>query len=291
MFVDEIDIFLKGGDGGAGCISFRREKFVPRGGPDGGDGGHGGSVFLEADPALTTLLDFHYQRHYQAERGQHGQGSNCTGAGGEDLVLRVPVGTVVTERDSGKLLADVGVIGFPNAGKSTLVSRLSAAKPKIADYPFTTLVPTLGIARADADRSFVIADLPGLIPGAAEGKGLGHQFLRHTERTRLLVHLLDPDPNTGRDLLEDLEAINAELAAYSPELAARPQIVVVNKADLLEGDAAAPMRAATERVRARCAEAGQPFIVISAVTGHGLRELVSAIATRLDATGWLRAAS
>src|SRR5256886_176358 len=278
MFVDEIDIFIKGGDGGAGCISFRREKFVPRGGPDGGDGGHGGSVFLEADPALTTLLDYHYQRHYQAERGQHGQGSNCTGAGGEDLVLRVPVGTVVTERDSGelvgdltapgervlaargahggrgnarfasstnqaprraelgrpgpgrwlhlelKLLADVGVIGFPNAGKSTLVSRLSAAKPKIADYPFTTLVPTLGIARADADRSFVIADLPGLIPGAAEGRGLGHQFLRHTERTRLLVHLLDPDPNTGRDLLEDLEAINAELAAYSPDLAARPEI-------------------------------------------------------------------
>ena len=331
MFVDEIDIFIKGGDGGAGCISFRREKFVPRGGPDGGDGGHGGSVFLEADPALTTLLDYHYQRHYQAERGQHGQGSNCTGAGGEDLVLRVPVGTVVTERDSGelvgdltapgqrmlavrgahggrgnarfasstnqaprradlgrpgpgrwlhlelKLLADVGVIGFPNAGKSTLVSRLSAAKPKIADYPFTTLEPHLGVV--------------GLIEGAHRGVGLGHQFLRHTERTRLLVHLLDPDPNTGRDLLEDLEAINAELAAYSPDLAARPQIVVVNKADLLEGDAAAPMRAATERVRARCAEAGQPFIVISAVTGHGLRELVSAIATRLDATGWLRAAS
>ncbi|HEY3097677.1 MAG TPA: GTPase ObgE, partial [Methylomirabilota bacterium] len=261
MFVDEIDIFVKGGDGGAGCISFRREKFVPRGGPDGGDGGHGGSVFLEADPALTTLLDYHYQRHYQAERGQHGEGNNRSGASGDDLVLRVPVGTVVTERDSGgllgdlarpgerllviggarggrgnarfvsstnraprradlgrpgpgrwlhlelKLLADVGVVGFPNAGKSTLVSRLSAAKPKIADYPFTTLVPTLGIARADADRSFVIADLPGLIAGAAEGKGLGHQFLRHTERTRLLVHLLDPDPNTGRDLVEDLDTI------------------------------------------------------------------------------------
>src|SRR5207237_8294376 len=171
-----------------------------------------------------------------------------------------------------KLLADVGVIGFPNAGKSTLVSRLSAAKPKIADYPFTTLVPTLGIARADADRSFVIADLPGLIPGAAEGKGLGHQFLRHTERTRLLVHLLDPDPNTGRDLLEDLDAINAELAAYSAELAARPQIVVVNKADLLEGDAAAPMRAATERVRAHCVEAGQPFMVLSAAARHRSRE-------------------
>jgi len=190
-----------------------------------------------------------------------------------------------------KLLADVGVVGFPNAGKSTLVSRLSAAKPKIADYPFTTLAPTLGIARADADRSFVIADLPGLIPGAAEGKGLGHQFLRHTERTRLLLHLLDPDPNTGRDLLADLDAINAELAAYSPELAARPQIVVVNKADLLEGAAAAERRAAAERVSRRCAEAGQPFFLISAVTGRGLPELVRAIAARLDDTGWLRAAS
>ncbi len=345
MFVDEIDIFVKGGDGGAGCISFRREKYVPRGGPDGGDGGDGGSVYLEADPALTTLLDYHYQRHYAAERGQHGQGSDCTGASGDDLVLRVPVGTVVTERQSGevvgdlaqpgqrvlavrgarggrgnarfasstdkaprradlgrpgpgrwlhlelKLLADVGVIGFPNAGKSTLVSRLSAAKPKIADYPFTTLQPTLGIARADADRAFVIADLPGLMPGAAEGKGLGHQFLRHTERTRLLVHLLDPDPNTGRDLLADLDAINAELRVYSAELAARPQLVVVNKADLLEGEGAADLRAAVERVRRRCAEAGTPFLVISAATGHGLRELVGAIAARLDDTGWLRAAS
>ncbi|MGH7279124.1 MAG: GTPase ObgE, partial [Candidatus Rokuibacteriota bacterium] len=243
-FVDEIDIFVKGGDGGAGCISFRREKFVPRGGPDGGDGGDGGDVFLEADAALATLLDFHYKRHYHAERGVHGQGSNMHGASGEDLTLRVPVGTVVRDRDTGellgdlaapgerivvqagarggrgnarfasstnraprradlgrpgegrwlhlelKLLADVGVIGFPNVGKSTLVSRLSAAKPKIADYPFTTLAPTLGIVRADAERTFVIADLPGLIEGAAEGKGLGHQFLRHTERTRLLLHVL-----------------------------------------------------------------------------------------------------
>jgi GTPase len=343
MFVDEIDIFVKGGDGGAGCISFRREKFVPRGGPDGGDGGNGGSAFLEADPALTTLLDYHYQRHYQAERGQHGEGSNRSGASGDDLTLRVPVGTVVSDRDSGdvigdlaqpgqrvlviqgarggrgnarfasstnraprradlgrpgpgrwlhlelKLLADVGVVGFPNAGKSTLVSRLSAAKPKIADYPFTTLTPTLGIARADADRSFVIADLPGLIPGAAEGKGLGHQFLRHTERTRLLIHLLDPDPNTGRELVDDLDAINAELAAYSEQLAARPQIVAVNKADLLDGTP--ERRRSVERVSARCAETGQPFFLISAATGVGLRELVGAIAARLDTTGWLRAAS
>ena len=344
MFVDEIDIIVKGGDGGAGCVSFRREKYVPRGGPDGGDGGDGGSIYLEADAALTTLLDFHYQRHYHAPRGLHGQGNNCSGASGDDLVLRVPVGTVVSDRataevlgdlaepgqrvlvvrgarggrgnarfvsstnqaprraDLGrpgperwlhlelKMLADVGVIGFPNAGKSTLVSRLSAAKPKIADYPFTTLAPTLGIARADADRSFVIADLPGLIPGAAEGKGLGLQFLRHTERTRVLVHLLDPDPHTGRDLGEDLDAVNAELAAYSPELAARPQIVAVNKADVLEG-AAPETLAAVERVRRRCAETGQTFLVISAATGRGLTELVRAIAARLDTAGWLRAAS
>jgi GTPase len=344
MFVDEIDIFVKGGDGGAGCVSFRREKFVPRGGPDGGDGGHGGSVYLEADPALTTLLDFHYQRHYHAPRGQHGQGNNSSGASGDDLVLRVPIGTVVTDRDTGevlgdltergqrvlaiagarggrgnarftsstnqaprradlgrpgperwlhlelKMLADVGVVGFPNAGKSTLVSRLSAAKPKIAEYPFTTLVPTLGIVRADGDRSFVIADLPGLIPGAAEGKGLGHQFLRHTERTRVLVHLLDPDPNTGRDIADDLDVINAELAAYSAELAARPQIVVVNKADVLDG-AAPEVLAAVERVRRRCVDAGQQFLVISAATGRGLTDLTRAIAARLDTTGWLRAAS
>ena len=344
MFVDEIDIFVKGGDGGAGCVSFRREKYVPRGGPDGGDGGDGGSVYLEADPALGTLLDFHYQRHYHAPRGHHGQGNNCAGASGDDLVLRVPIGTTVTDRDTGevlgdltergqrvlairgarggrgnarfasstnqaprradlgrpgperwlhlelKMLADVGVVGFPNAGKSTFVSRLSAAKPKIADYPFTTLAPTLGIVRTDGDRSFVIADLPGLIPGAAEGKGLGHQFLRHTERTRVLVHLLDPDPNTGRDIGEDLDAIDAELAAYSPELAARSQIVVVNKADLLDG--VAPERAAAvEAVRRRCVDAGVPFLVISAATGRGLTELIRAIAARLDSTGWLRAAS
>ena len=343
-FVDEIDIFIKGGDGGAGCVSFRREKFVPRGGPDGGDGGAGGSVHLEADPKLTTLLDFHYKRHYHAERGQHGEGGNRAGAGGDDLVLHVPLGTVATDRDSGeligdltvpgqrvlairgsrggrgnarfssstnqaprradlgrpgperwlhlelKLLADVGVIGFPNAGKSTLVSRVSAAKPKIADYPFTTLAPTLGIVRTpDGERSFVIADLPGLIPGASEGKGLGHQFLRHTERTRLLVHLLDLDPASGRDPLDDLRVINAELAAYSPELAARPQLVVANKADLVEGDPA--VAATLERIRRQCASSGQPLLVISAATGRGLPELLRAVAARLDDLGWARVAS
>jgi GTP-binding protein len=331
MFVDEIDIFVKGGDGGAGCVSFRREKYVPRGGPDGGDGGDGGSVWLEADPALTTLLDFHYKRHYHAERGTHGEGSNRHGAAGGDLVLRVPVGTVVTDRDTGelvgdltapgqrvlaiagmrggrgnarfatstnraprradlgrpgrerwlhfelKLLADVGVIGFPNAGKSTLVSRLSAARPKIADYPFTTLEPTLGIVRVDDERSFVIADLPGLIAGAAAGKGLGHQFLRHTERTRLLLHVLDLDPQTGRDPLDDYAVINRELFAYSPELAARPQLVVANKADLPEG---ASRRETIER---HCVAHDLRCYVISAATGTGLGDLVRGIASMLAA--------
>ena len=339
MFVDEIEIFVKGGDGGAGCVSFRREKYVPYGGPDGGDGGHGGSVWLEADPALTTLLDYHYKRHYQAERGQHGKGANRHGAGGDDLTLRVPVGTVVSDRESDetlgdltgpgqrilvqagarggrgnarfasatnraprkadlgrpgdgrwlrlelKLLADVGVIGFPNAGKSTLVSRVSAATPKIADYPFTTTTPQLGIVRVDVHSSFVIADLPGLIPGAAEGKGLGHQFLRHTERTRLLLHVLDLDPQTGRDPLDDLRVIDEELAQYSESLAARPQIIVPNKIDLPE---AAPRREAVERF---CASRGLLVMPISAATGRGLTELMNAVAGALEGTGWVRVAS
>ena len=340
MFIDEIDIHVQGGNGGAGCISFRREKFVPRGGPDGGDGGDGGSVWLEADPALTTLLDFHYKRHYTAPRGQHGKGADRHGASGDDLVVRVPLGTVVTERDTGeelgdltapgqrvlaiagarggrgnarfassinraprradlgrpgperwlhlelKLLADVGVIGFPNAGKSTLVSRVSAATPKIGSYPFTTLAPTLGIVRVDVERTFVIADLPGLIPGASEGKGLGHQFLRHTERTRLLLHVLDLDPETGRDPLDDLAVIDAELAAYSPELAKRPQIVVANKADLFEPEAEPLLRVARH-----CRDAGVTFHAISAATGAGVPELVRGIARRLEDSGWLRVAS
>ena len=344
MFVDEIEIFLKGGDGGAGCVSFRREKHVPQGGPDGGDGGDGGGVWLEADPALTTLLDYHYRRHYHAPRGQHGRGANRHGASGDDLILKVPVGTVVRDRDTGdllgdlvqsgqrvlvqggarggrgnarfatstnraprradlgrpggsrwlklevKLLADVGVIGFPNAGKSTLVSRVSSAKPKIADYPFTTLTPALGIVRADADRTFVIADLPGLIPGASRGKGLGHQFLRHTERTRLLVHVLDLDPQTGRDPLDDLRVINAELAEYSVDLAARPQVIVANKIDLFggRGGQSAPE---VRRIARHCAAVGLPLFTVSAATGHGLAELVRGITARLEATGWMRVAS
>lgn len=334
MFIDEIDIFVKGGDGGAGCVSFRREKFVPRGGPDGGDGGDGGSVWLEADPSIATLLDYHYQRHYVAERGQHGKGANKHGRSGTDAVLRVPAGTVVTDRDtkerlgdlvtpgqrllvakgarggrgnarfvsstnraprradlgrSGaerwihmelKLLADVGVIGFPNAGKSTLVSRVSAARPKIADYPFTTLDPTLGIVRVDEHRSFVIADVPGLIAGAAAGKGLGHQFLRHVERTRLLIHLIDLDPANGRDPVDDYWVIDRELSAHARELADRPRIVAGNKVEL---------PGAVERARDLdrfCADHGLPFHAISAVTGLGVAELVRDAAERLASERW-----
>ena len=188
-----------------------------------------------------------------------------------------------------KLLADVGLIGFPNAGKSTLVSRVSAARPKIGDYPFTTLAPMLGIVRADGERTFVIADLPGLIPGASQGRGLGHQFLRHTERTRVLLHVLDLDPGTGRDPLDDLRVIDAELAAYSPELAARPRIVVANKVDLVDGDPAAA--AALEQIRRHCLATGQSLHAISAATGRGVPELVRAVAARLDELGWARAAS
>ena len=338
MFVDEVEIHVRAGDGGRGCLSFRREKYVPRGGPNGGDGGRGGSVILEADEGLGTLLDFRYRRHYAAPRGGHGEGSDRHGASGEDLVLRVPVGTTVREPQAGvllgdlivngehlevarggrggrgnarfatstnraprradpgeageertlrlelRLLADVGVVGFPNAGKSTLVSRLSAARPKIADYPFTTLVPTLGLVRLDEGRSFVIADVPGLIPGAAEGKGLGLRFLRHLERTRLLVHLLDLDPATGRDPVEDWKTIQAELRAYSPELAARPQVIAANKIDL---EGAAPR---LKRVVAMGRRRRLPVFPLAARTGQGLAELRAALGAALLAAAADRAA-
>jgi GTPase len=330
VFVDEVEIQIKAGDGGRGCVSFRREKFVPRGGPNGGDGGRGGSVIIEADEGLGTLLDFRYQRHYTAGRGGHGEGSDRHGASGEDRVLRVPVGTTVRDRETGlvlgdlthhgqrldiarggrggrgnarfatsthqaprradpgeageeralrlelRLLADVGVVGFPNAGKSTLVSRLSAARPKIADYPFTTLVPALGLVRLDEERSFVIADVPGLIPGAAEGKGLGLRFLRHLERTRFLVHLLDLDPTTGRDPVDDWRTIQAELETYSPELAARPQLIAANKTDL---DGVAPRLA---RVVAFGRRRKLPVIPIAARTGQGLDALRAALGAALS---------
>ncbi len=336
MFVDEVEVFVKAGDGGRGCVSFRREKFVPRGGPNGGDGGAGGSVILEADPGLATLLDFHYKRHYRARRGEHGRGSDQHGANAPDLLLRVPLGTVVRERDSGqllgdlttpgqrlvvarggrggrgnaafassirraprvaqpggtgeerrlrlelKLLADVGLVGFPNAGKSTLVSKLSAARPKIADYPFTTLTPHLGLVRVDDEQSFVLADLPGLVPGAHQGKGLGLRFLRHVERTRLLVHVLDLDPTNGRDPVEDYQALQKELRAYSPALAERTQLVAANKVDL--AGTAVRLRA----VQRFCARSGLACYPISALTGQGLPPLLGALAALLRETPWAR---
>src|ERR1700704_5285391 len=295
MFVDEVDIHVAAGDGGRGCLAFRREKFVPRGGPSGGDGGHGGSVFVFASPHTNTLITYRFHPEFSAERGEHGQGSNCTGHGGADLELAVPVGTLVYEKTADplkplvlladlaeagqrvlvakggrggmgnarfatatnraprkvqpgeageikdlrlelKLLADVGLVGFPNAGKSTMIARLSAARPKIADHPFTTLVPNLGVVRLGEDRSFVVADVPGLIEGSHRGLGLGHQFLRHLERTKVLVHLVDMSSATGRDPVDDLETVRRELALFEPTLAAKPHIVAANKMDALDDE-------------------------------------------------------
>src|SRR5499426_2600837 len=290
MFVDEVDIHVTAGSGGNGCLSFRREKFVPRGGPDGGDGGAGGSVFIVAVPTKNTLIDFRYHPEFKAGRGRHGQGSNRTGHAADDLEIHVPIGTLVFETDAGtrrlvadlahegqrvlvarggrggrgnaqfvsstnraprrtepgeageeralhlelKLLADVGLVGFPNAGKSTLISRISAARPKIANYPFTTLTPNLGVVSLSDDRSFVVADVPGLIEGAHEGHGLGDRFLRHIERTKLLLHLVDVSSASGRDAVSDYDVINHELAAYDPRLAERTQFVVATKLDALD---------------------------------------------------------
>src|SRR5437867_2455203 len=284
MFVDEVDIHVAAGGGGRGCLAFRREKFVPRGGPSGGDGGHGGSVYIVASPHTNTLINYRFHPEFTAERGDHGQGSNRTGHGGADLELAVPVGTLVYEKTGDvpqpmtlladlaevgqrvlvarggrgglgnahfatstnraprkvqpgepgeekdlrfelKLLADVGLVGFPNAGKSTLIARVSAARPKIADYPFTTLTPNLGVVRLSDDRSFVVADVPGLIEGAHEGHGLGDKFLRHIERTKVLVHLVDVSGASGRDPVQDFDAILDELRLFDAKVAAKPQIV------------------------------------------------------------------
>src|SRR6266705_1483820 len=285
MFIDEAKIRVKAGNGGNGCMAFRREKFVPRGGPSGGDGGKGGDVIMESSERHNTLVHFRFNPEYKAQRGRHGEGSNKTGREGEDVLLKVPVGTIVYDADSGekvhdfshpddriviarggrggrgnaqfktsthqaprehedgkpgeertlrlelKLLADVGLVGYPNAGKSTLIARISAARPKIADYPFTTLTPNLGVVRLSEDRSFVVADVPGLIEGAHRGLGLGHQFLRHLERTKMLVHLVDVCGASGRDPTEDLDTVRRELELFRPELAAKPQIVAANKID------------------------------------------------------------
>lgn len=286
-FVDEADIRVEAGDGGSGTVGFRREKYIPKGGPDGGDGGDGGSVFLEADENLNTLIDFQFERFHRAERGKNGQGSDCTGRKGEDLTLKVPVGTRATDKDTGEslgdltahgmrmkvaqggfhglgnarfksstnraprqkthgspgevrqlslelmLLADVGLLGLPNAGKSTFIRSVSSAKPKVADYPFTTLVPNLGVVRLDSQASFVIADIPGLIEGASEGAGLGIQFLKHLERCRVLLHLVDIMPSDGSDPVENALTIINELETFNPKLASKPRWLVFNKIDLM----------------------------------------------------------
>lgn len=331
MFVDEASITVTGGEGGRGCMSFRREKYVPRGGPDGGDGGHGGEVILVADEGVSTLLHFRYQPLLRGQRGQHGQGSDKTGRCGEDLVVRVPVGTVVFDEDrvklladlneagerfvaaSGgrggrgnarfkssvnraptrfdlgqpgenrilrlelKLLADVGLLGFPNAGKSTLISRISAARPKIADYPFTTLEPSLGVVDCGDYRSFVVADIPGLIKGAHLGAGLGDRFLRHIERCRLLLHLIDPTV-PDRDSVADIETINAELAGYGQHLKDKPQIVVLTKADAVQD----PARSLA--VQKYAESKGLSWLVVSSVAGEGLKQLIHHVRDRLDQT-------
>jgi GTP-binding protein len=329
MFIDEVKIHVKGGDGGAGCMSFRREAHVPKGGPNGGDGGGGGNIVLEADPALSSLIDYRFKKHFKAERGVHGKGSTRHGAGGDDRVLKVPLGTIVRDSESGKtlgdlthpgqrlvvaeggrggrgnihfvtptrrapsfaelgepaqerwielemkLLADAALVGMPSVGKSSLISRMSAARPKVADYPFTTLVPNLGVVKA-GDRSFVVADIPGLIEGASEGKGLGHAFLRHIERSALIIHVVDLTGSyESRDVIEDYEIINRELELHAAELAERPQILVGNKADVVG------VEEADARLRRRAEEDGIPYFAVSAVTGEGLDPLIRALAERV----------
>jgi GTP-binding protein len=334
MFVDEVDIQVAAGNGGRGCLAFRREKRVPRGGPSGGDGGHGGSVFIVASPHTNTLINYRFHPEFTAERGEHGQGSNRTGHTGADLELAVPIGTLVYEKPDNpadppslladlatvgqrvlvarggrggmgnarfatstnraprkvqpgepgelkhlrlelKLLADVGLVGFPNAGKSTLIARVSAARPKIADYPFTTLTPNLGVVGLSDDRSFVIADVPGLIEGAHRGLGLGHQFLRHLERTRLLVHVVDVSGASGRDPAADLDTVRHELEMFQPELAAKPQVVAANKIDAMTDSGA------IKKLAKKAAALKLPFFEISGVTGAGVPQLLEGVWTGL----------
>jgi GTP-binding protein len=323
MFIDQATIRVKAGDGGSGCVAFRREKFVPKGGPSGGDGGAGGSVWIVASKRLNTLYHLQFQREWKGGRGEHGMGSNCSGQHGADAVIELPIGSVVRDKATGdliadlthdgervlvakggrggqgnqhfatatrqaprfaqpgeegeerqlfielKLIADAGIVGLPNAGKSTLISVISAAKPKIADYPFTTLVPNLGVVKADDDQTFVVADIPGLIEGAHEGHGLGDQFLRHVERCSVLVHLVDLSTNEHPD--EDAEVIARELQLYSATLAEKPRIVVGSKLDsAIEGN--------PEKLRAYAAKNGFAYHEISAVVGDGVRELVRMLA-------------
>ena len=328
MFVDEVRITVKAGDGGNGCLAFRREKYVPRGGPSGGDGGHGGDILMAATIHKNTLLHFRFNPEYTAQRGRHGEGSNRTGHDGEGITIEVPVGTTVyddetgeklydftqdgetwlaakggrggrgnarfatsthqapTEHEAGKpgqfhklrlelrLLADVGLVGYPNAGKSTLISRISAARPKIADYPFTTLEPNLGVVQMPDLRSFVVADIPGIIEGAHEGRGLGIQFLKHVERTRILAHLVDMS-DTGRDPVHDFETLCHELESFSPELAAKPMLVLASKMDVAQDQARVQVLKAFARQR------GLPFYEISSATGQGIEAVKFALAERI----------
>ena len=338
MFVDEVDIHVAAGHGGRGAMSFRREKFVPRGGPNGGDGGAGGSVYVTAQANLNTLLNFRFQKEFEAGRGGHGEGSNRTGRKGADIALGVPVGTVIYERlgeelvqladltidgervliakggiggrgnaqfatstnraprraEPGlpgeqrdlrlhlKLLADVGLVGFPNAGKSTMISRISAARPKIADYPFTTLSPNLGVVGLSGERSFVVADVPGLIEGAHKGQGLGHRFLSHLERTKVLVHLVDVSSASGREPVNDYDVIVRELELFpgrdasGERLQDKPMVVAANKIDALDD----PSR--LQRLRAHVEELGLPFHAVSAASGEGVPALLDAVWSALE---------
>jgi GTPase len=327
MFVDRVEIFVKGGDGGRGCLAFRREKYVPRGGPDGGDGGSGGSVVLRTVAGTDSLADLVTRKHWRAENGSAGGGANRTGRTGEDLILNVPPGTIIYDRERGnvlrdltepgqevviarggrggrgnksfasstnrtprqttpgepgeerwlvlelKVIADVGLIGLPNAGKSTLLSRLSQAHPEIADYPFTTKYPNLGIVSLGGERVFVLADLPGLIEGAHTGVGLGHEFLRHVERTRVLVHLVEPLPLDDSDPVQNYRAVRRELELHSRALIEKPEIVAVSKCELPDSE---PVRARMEQ------ELGRPVLALSAVTGQGLAQLVGSVAQALQ---------
>ncbi|MEC8556711.1 MAG: GTPase ObgE [Planctomycetota bacterium] len=327
MFVDRADIYLEAGQGGDGCIAFRREKHVPLGGPSGGDGGNGGNIVFRAREGVNSLVEFAHRKHWKAPKGEHGQGSNKHGKSGSHLVVEVPPGTVIVDYDSGmvikdlvtdgeevivarggrggrgnphfksptnqaprestpggdgearhvilelKVIADVGLVGKPNAGKSTLLSRISRARPQIADYPFTTKFPNLGLVNANIDRSFVIADIPGLIEGASEGVGLGHDFLRHIMRAGIIVHLVEPEPTDDTDPIENYRVIRAELEQYSDELAQRPEIVVVSKAELPKaGEVCGQLRE----------ELQQDVLLISAVTGTGLNQLIHRVADVLQ---------
>jgi GTPase len=329
-FIDEVKIRVIAGDGGRGCVSFRREKFVPRGGPNGGNGGKGGNVIALADPQLTTLLDLRYQKQYQAGRGEHGLGKDQHGRTGEDRVIKVPVGTIIRDAGTGeligdlkeanqhvvvaaggrggkgnahfvssthrsprfaqpgepgedkeleielRLLADVGIIGLPNAGKSTLIAAISAVRPKIADYPFTTLVPNLGVVGYGEGKSFVVADIPGLIEGAHQGHGLGHKFLRHVTRTSLLIHLLDASNIDEADPLAEWNTVNRELELFDPELGQKPQVVVANKIDL----PAAKDNA--KRLAQKLPKGYQPLLCLSAATTEGVRALVQYVGMKLE---------